>query len=126
MIATDHAPHHYDAKEREFDDAPNGIIGLETAFGLAMAELVNTGLLSLPELMLRMSTTPARTSTCRAARWRPARRPMWWCWTRRCSGWCSRTPSTPRAGTPRSPARTLTGRADLTIVRGQVAFQRTS
>ncbi len=61
VIATDHAPHHYDAKEREFDDAPNGIIGLETAFGLAMAELVNTGLLSLPDLLLRMSTTPART-----------------------------------------------------------------
>ena len=36
-IATDHAPHHYDAKEREFDDAPNGIIGLETALSLALA-----------------------------------------------------------------------------------------
>ena len=33
VICTDHAPHHYDAKEREFDDAPNGIIGLETALG---------------------------------------------------------------------------------------------
>ena len=37
VIATDHAPHHYDAKEREFDDAPNGIIGLETALGLVVA-----------------------------------------------------------------------------------------
>ena len=36
-IATDHAPHHYDAKEREFDDAPNGILGLETALWLALA-----------------------------------------------------------------------------------------
>ena len=44
VIATDHAPHHYDAKEREFDDAPNGILGLETAFGLAMTELVEPGL----------------------------------------------------------------------------------
>jgi dihydroorotase len=60
VVATDHAPHHYDAKEREFDDAPNGIIGLETAFGLAHTELVATGLLSLPELILRMSTLPAR------------------------------------------------------------------
>ncbi len=49
MIATDHAPHHYDAKEREFDDAPNGIIGLETALGLAISELVETGLLTLPQ-----------------------------------------------------------------------------
>ena len=37
-IASDHAPHHYDAKEREFDDAPNGILGLETAFGLAITD----------------------------------------------------------------------------------------
>ena len=40
LIATDHAPHHYDEKEREFADAPNGIVGLETALGLAITELV--------------------------------------------------------------------------------------
>ncbi|MEP7327097.1 MAG: dihydroorotase, partial [Gemmatimonadota bacterium] len=60
VISTDHAPHHYDAKEREFDDAPNGIIGLETSLGLAMTELVHTGLLSLTELITRMSTEAAR------------------------------------------------------------------
>ena len=60
MICTDHAPHHYDAKEREFDDAPNGIIGLETALGLAITELVDGGLLDLPTLVRRMSTMPAR------------------------------------------------------------------
>ena len=60
MICTDHAPHHYDAKEREFDDAPNGIIGLETALGLAITELVDGGLLDLPTLVTRMSTMPAR------------------------------------------------------------------
>lgn len=59
-IATDHAPHHYDAKEREFDDAPFGIVGLETALGLGIAELVETGVLSLPALLNRMSTVPAR------------------------------------------------------------------
>ena len=47
VICTDHAPHHYDEKEREFDDAPNGIIGLETALGLAITELVDGGLLDL-------------------------------------------------------------------------------
>lgn len=59
-IVTDHAPHHYDAKEREFDDAPNGIIGLETSLGLAISELVRTGLLSLSDLVARMSAVPAR------------------------------------------------------------------
>ncbi len=59
-IATDHAPHHYDAKEREFDDAPNGIIGLETALSLALRELVRPGLLSLSTLIERMSCAPAR------------------------------------------------------------------
>lgn len=59
-IATDHAPHHYEMKEREFDDAPFGIVGLETALGLAITELVEPGLLSLPKLIGRMSTEPAR------------------------------------------------------------------
>ena len=59
-IATDHAPHHYDAKEREFDDAPNGIIGLETALSLALRELVAPGLLSLATLVERMCAAPAR------------------------------------------------------------------
>lgn len=59
-IATDHAPHHYDAKEREFDDAPNGIIGLETALSLAWRELVLSGRMTLPTLIERMSCAPAR------------------------------------------------------------------
>jgi dihydroorotase len=60
VIATDHAPHHYDAKEREFDDAPFGIVGLETALGLGLTELVGGGVLTLPELIDRMGTAPAR------------------------------------------------------------------
>lgn len=60
VVASDHAPHHYDAKEREFDDAPNGIIGLETALSIGLRELVRPGLLTLPELIDRMSTRAAR------------------------------------------------------------------
>jgi len=60
VIASDHAPHHYDAKEREFDDAPFGIVGLETALGLAITELVRGHGLTLAELVARMSTEPAR------------------------------------------------------------------
>lgn len=59
-IATDHAPHTHEDKEVDFDAAPPGIIGLETAFGLAMRELVMTGVLSLPQLVEKMSAAPAR------------------------------------------------------------------
>jgi len=58
-IATDHAPHHYDAKEAEFDDAPFGVVGLETALGLALTELVAGGVLTLPQLVDRMACRPA-------------------------------------------------------------------
>jgi dihydroorotase len=60
VIATDHAPHHYDEKESAFDDAPFGLVGLETALGLAITELVETGVIDLPTLIHRMSTAPAR------------------------------------------------------------------
>jgi dihydroorotase len=60
MVATDHAPHHYDEKEREFDFAPFGILGLETAFGLLHTELVLGEGLPLAALVERMSTAPAR------------------------------------------------------------------
>jgi dihydroorotase len=60
LVATDHAPHHYDEKEREFSDAPNGIVGLETALAVVATHLVTPGILSWPTLVDRMSTTPAR------------------------------------------------------------------
>jgi dihydroorotase len=60
VIATDHAPHHYDEKEREFADAPNGIVGLETALPVNLTWLVHGGIISLPLLIERMSCAPAR------------------------------------------------------------------
>lgn len=60
VIATDHAPHHYDEKEQAFEDAPFGIVGLETALGVVLSELVHTGMLDLPTLVQRMSCGPAR------------------------------------------------------------------
>jgi dihydroorotase len=59
-IATDHAPHHYEDKDREFDDAPFGIVGLETAIGVCIREMVVTGLLDLRELIERLSFRPAQ------------------------------------------------------------------
>jgi dihydroorotase len=122
VIASDHAPHHYDAKEREFDDAPNGILGLETALGLAISELVETGLLTLPQLLLRMSTEPARIfklpggtlavgAPADVVVFDPASR-----WIVDPAGFFSKSRNTPFGG------RTLTGRAEHTIVRGRVVY----
>ena len=58
-IATDHAPHHIDEKELEFDQAPFGIVGLETAIGLAF-DLVHRGLIDLERVVEMCSTNPAR------------------------------------------------------------------
>jgi dihydroorotase len=124
VICTDHAPHHYDAKEREFDDAPNGIIGLETALGLAVTELVDTGLLDLPGLIRRMSVMPARIFNLTCGTLAPgaaadvvvfdaAER-----WVVRPEEFYSRSRNTPFGG------RELRGRASATIVRGHLVYQR--
>ena len=60
LVATDHAPHHYDEKEREFSDAPNGIVGLETALAVVVTNLVTPGIINFPTLIDRMACTPAR------------------------------------------------------------------
>jgi dihydroorotase len=59
-IATDHAPHAVEEKESEFDRAPHGTIGLETALAVALTELVEPGLLSLSRALEALSTAPAR------------------------------------------------------------------
>ena len=126
VIATDHAPHHYDAKEREFDDAPNGILGLETASGLAMTELVRPGLIPLPDLLYRMSTRAAQIfklpggtlsvgSHADIAVLDPDVE-----WTVDPGQFYSKSRNTPFGG------RKLFGRAELTIVRGRVVYDRTT
>jgi len=124
VIATDHAPHHYDAKEREFDEAPNGILGLETAFGLAVTQLVRPDLVTLPDLLYRMSTRPAQLFNLPGGSLAvgapadvvildPEAQ-----WTVDPSRFYSKSRNTPFGG------RTLRGRADLTIVRGRVVYER--
>jgi dihydroorotase len=124
VIASDHAPHHYDAKEREFDDAPNGIIGLETALSLALRELVGPGLLTLPELIDRMSTTAARIfhlpggtlavgAPADLVLFDPAAR-----WVVEKNRIQSKSRNTPFMG------ETMPGIVELTLVDGQVVFRR--
>ncbi len=59
VIATDHAPHAAFEKEREFDYAPFGIVGLETAWGLALV-LVEEGVLTLEQVVAALTVQPAR------------------------------------------------------------------
>ena len=59
-IATDHAPHHFDEKNVEFDLAPFGVIGLETAFAVCYEHLVRAKVIKLPRLIDLLSCGPAR------------------------------------------------------------------
>jgi dihydroorotase len=60
VIATDHAPHHYDEKQVEFDHAPFGITGLETAVSLCFDRLMHPGVVTLSRLIELLSVNPAR------------------------------------------------------------------
>jgi dihydroorotase len=60
VIATDHAPHHIDEKLVEFDRAPFGIVGLETAVSLVFDRLVHAGHISVGRMIELLSVNPAR------------------------------------------------------------------
>jgi dihydroorotase len=59
-IVTDHAPHSAEEKARPLPDAPSGMIGLETSLAACITYLVKPGHLTIPELIFKMSTAPAR------------------------------------------------------------------
>ena len=122
VIATDHAPHHYDEKEQAFDDAPNGIVGLETALGLSLTELVHSGLIDLATLVERMSCAPARAFSLPGGTLRvgaPADVTLFdpsLEWTVDAASFVSLSRNTPFDG------RRLRGRAVRTIVGGRSAW----
>ncbi|HEV3384929.1 MAG TPA: dihydroorotase [Gemmata sp.] len=60
VLATDHAPHAPEKKERELDQAPNGIIGLETFLPLCVTHLIEPGHLSWPQMLAKMTVNPAK------------------------------------------------------------------
>jgi dihydroorotase len=124
VIATDHAPHHYDEKEREFADAPNGIVGLETALAVIVTWLVEPGILDVRLLVERMAVGPARVfnlpgGTLRAGSiadvtvFDPGAQ-----WVVDPTRFRSKGRNTPYAG------QRLRGRAEYTIVDGRVVYRR--
>ena len=60
IIATDHAPHHKDEKNCEYDKALNGIVGLETSISLGITELVESKIITIDQLIEKMSLNPAK------------------------------------------------------------------
>ncbi len=124
VIATDHAPHHNDEKQREFSDAPNGIIGLETALAVNVTWLVKSGILTIGTLIDRMACAPARLfglpggSLRRGAAaditvFDPAK-----AWTVEPNSFLTKGRNTPYAG------RILHGRVACTLVDGRVVYTR--
>ncbi len=123
VVATDHAPHHYDEKEREFADAPNGIVGLETALAVLVTWLVEPGTLTYAQLVDKMACAPARRvdlpggprrrrAVADVTVFDPTR-----AWTVDPAGFRSKGRNTPYAG------RTLRGRAVCTVVDGRVVYR---
>jgi dihydroorotase len=122
-IATDHAPHAREKKMLELDRAPMGILGLETAVGLSVTRLVNTGRIGWPRLIEAMSTLPARILGVNRGTLRPGAiaditlidpNLVWQVDVRK---FCSKSVNSPFHGW------TLTGRAVATIVAGRVKYR---
>ena len=67
-IATDHAPHSVEEKEVEFDFAPFGMVGLETALGLVVTELINKKILSWPQAIAKLTINPSRILNLKGGR----------------------------------------------------------
>jgi dihydroorotase len=121
-VATDHAPHRAHEKEVPFEAAPNGVIGLETAFAAIYTELVQPGLLPLATVVERMSGGPARAFGLPAPALRtgePANLALWDLSER----WLVGPPYASRSRNCAFAGRTLQGRCTMTIAGGAVAHR---
>lgn len=120
MIATDHAPHSKEEKDKPLTQAPSGILGLETALALGITNLVNEGYLTLMELMEKMSVNPARLYKLDCARMEagaPADLVIFdnkRQWT--VEGFESKSSNSPFLG------ETLTGKVIYTVCKGKVVY----
>lgn len=119
-IATDHAPHTPQEKAQAFEQAPNGVIGLETSLGIGL-QLVQQGLLSLEALIAAMSANPARLlgMESRLEAGRPADITIIdpdAGWIVKAADFQSKSRNTPFEGWQ------LPGRAVMTLVGGRIVF----
>ncbi len=123
VIATDHAPHTSQEKEQEFDLAPFGVIGLETALALTLTTLVAPGVLSLNQAIAKLTSEPARILKLQKGRiaeggdadltiFDPNRE-----WLVDASGFASKSRNTPFHGWR------LSGAAVATLVGGKVVWE---
>lgn len=122
-IATDHAPHHPASKDVEFDRAPFGITGFETALALGLSELVHSGKISLMRLVELFATSPAQVLGIKRkiAPGEPADLTVFSDtheWTFSASESASKSRNTPFDG------RAFRGAPMATIVAGRVVFKR--
>jgi dihydroorotase len=125
-IASDHAPHHPDDKDVEYDFAPFGIAGLETTLSLLLDELSAGRIkkLTLPLLLEKLSTAPARILRVSGGDLQPGSKAdltlidLKQGFSVNTDAWYSKAGNTPFAG------RRLTGAAAYTIVGGQVVMKR--
>ncbi len=122
-IATDHAPHHPASKDVEFDRAPFGITGFETALALGLTELVHPGKLSLMRLVELFTTGPARVLGIerKIAPGEPADLTLFapdHRWTFRAAESASKSRNTPFDG------REFRGAPVAAIVAGRIVFRR--
>ena len=123
MIATDHAPHAEAEKDVEFERAPFGVIGLETAFAVCYTQLVASGRISLVELVRRMSLAPAQRFGLPGGKLEAAAPASFAVldpderWQVRPQALRSRSRNSPFLG------RTLRGRVVATIHRGRLVHQ---
>ena len=122
-IATDHAPHHPASKDVEFDRAPFGIIGFETALALTLGELVHPGKISLMRLVELFTTGPAHVLGIerKIAANEPADITIFSThhpWTYHAAESPSKSRNTPFDG------RAFQGAAMATIVNGRIIYRR--
>jgi dihydroorotase len=121
-VASDHAPHHAHEKEVPFEAAPNGVIGLETAFAALYTELVQPGLVPLGTVVERMSRGPAAAfglpvPALRAGE--PANLTLW----NLAERWLVGPPYASRSRNCAFAGRTLQARCTLTVAGGSVAHR---
>ena len=121
-IATDHAPHRGHEKEQPFEQAPNGVIGLETAFSAVYTHLVEPGLVPLATVVDRMSAGPAAAFGQPRPEVRvgmPANLSLWDLG----ASWLVQPPYASRSTNCAFAGQTLRARCHVTIAAGSVAHR---